>query len=65
VSEEELADGIRALAAEEHLIAEAAGIAGVAAVMAGRLDLKGRRVAVVLSGANIDAAKLAGLLQPR
>jgi threonine dehydratase len=62
VSEEELAAGIRGLAAEEHLIAEGAGIAGVAGATSGRLDLRGRLVAVVLSGANIDVARLRTLL---
>jgi threonine dehydratase len=62
VSEGELAGAIRALVAEEHLIAEGSGIAGVAAVLGGRLDLAGRTTAIVLSGANIDLQKLATLL---
>lgn len=65
VSEEELAEGIRGLLSEEHLIAEGAGVAGVAAVIAGRLQLERRTVAVILSGANIDAAKLSALLTGR
>jgi threonine dehydratase len=62
VSEEDLAEGIRGLVANEHLIAEGAGIAGVAAALAGRVDLKGRRVAIVVSGANIDAERLRTIL---
>jgi len=62
VSEEDLVDGIRGLVANEHLIAEGAGIAGVAAALAGRVDLKGRRVAIVVSGANIDAERLRTIL---
>jgi threonine dehydratase len=58
VSEDDLINGIRGLVAEDHLIAEGAGIAGVAAVAAKRLALDGRRVAVVVSGANIDLARL-------
>ena len=58
VSEDDLISGIRGLVAEDHLIAEGAGIAGVAAVAAKRLALDGRRVAVVVSGANIDLARL-------
>jgi threonine dehydratase len=62
VSEDQLETGIRGLAAEEHLIAEGAGIAGVAAVLSGRADAGGRRVAIVVSGSNIDAARLARVL---
>ncbi len=62
VSEGEIAQGLRGLVAEEHLIAEGAGIAAVAAVAAGRVMLAGRRVAVVVSGANIDTDRLVGVL---
>lgn len=60
VSEQELATSLRGLVSEEHLIAEGAGIAGVAAVAAGRARL--RRAAVVVSGANIDATALVRVL---
>ncbi|MBA2258571.1 MAG: pyridoxal-phosphate dependent enzyme, partial [Acidobacteria bacterium] len=56
VTERQLEDAIRGIAAEERLIAEAAGAAGVAAIIAG-MDVRGRNVAVVLSGANIDLEK--------
>jgi threonine dehydratase len=62
VPEPAMRRGVRDLAAEEHLIAEGAGIAGVAALASGRAVLDGRRAAVVLSGANIDVARLATLL---
>jgi len=62
VSERDLADGLRGLVTHEHLIAEGAGVAAVAAVLAGRVRVKGRRVAVVVSGSNIDAEKLAAVL---
>jgi threonine dehydratase len=62
VGEEELRAGIRGLVADEHLVAEGAGIAGVAAVLAGRTDLNGRRAAVIVSGANIDTGLLARIL---
>lgn len=60
--EQALRQGVRELAAEEHVIAEGAGIAGVAALLSGRAALGGRRAVVVLSGANIDVARLATLL---
>ena len=45
----------------ERLVAEGAGAAGVAALLCGELKRRGR-VAVVLSGANIDPDVLAGLI---
>jgi threonine dehydratase len=54
VSEFHLEEAIRGIAGEERLIVEAAGAAGVAALVAGRIEARGRNVAVVLSGANID-----------
>jgi threonine dehydratase len=62
VSEDDLAAGLRGLVGQEHLIAEGAGVAAVAAVAAGRVDLPGRRVAVVVSGANIDTRTLTRVL---
>jgi threonine dehydratase len=62
VGEPDLHDAVRTIASRERLIAEGAGAAGVAAVAAGRLDVSGRRVAVVLSGANIDLEKLREIL---
>jgi threonine dehydratase len=62
VSERDLVDGLRGLVAHEHLIAEGAGVAAVAAVLAGRVALKGRRAAVVVSGSNIDVETLTRLL---
>jgi threonine dehydratase len=62
VSEEDLAEGLRGLVAEDHLIAEGAGIAAVAAVAARRVQVDASRVAVVVSGANIDTTKLIEVL---
>jgi threonine dehydratase len=54
VSEAELVSAIRFLAEGNHLIAEGAGAAAVAAVMARQLVSPGQRAVVVLSGSNID-----------
>lgn len=62
VSEDDLKEGIRGLVAHEHLIAEGAGIAAVAAALAGRVDLEGRRGALIVSGANIDVERLRAIL---
>ena len=61
VSEPELMDAIRGLVREEHLIAEGAGAAAVAAVLARKVGA-GRRMVALVSGGNIDAARLAAIL---
>jgi threonine dehydratase len=58
VWEEEIRQAIAGLIREERLIAEGAAATAVAGVLAERLDLSGRRTAIVLSGANIDPATL-------
>lgn len=65
VSEAEIEDAIVALLADDQVVAEGAGAAGVAALRAGRVAADGRPVAVVVTGGNIDAATLARLLSDR
>jgi threonine dehydratase len=62
VTEDALRAAVASTVREERLVVEAAGAAGVAAVASGTLDLDGRRVAIILSGANIDPEKLKALL---
>lgn len=62
VSEGDLAQAIGDVVREERLIAEGAAATGIAAVSAKKLDLRGRMVAVILSGANIDPETLKKLL---
>jgi threonine dehydratase len=57
VSEDDLKDAMRGVAEHERLIVEGAAAVAVAAILSGRLDVRGRRTAIVLSGANIDLAK--------
>jgi len=62
VSEAELAAAVVGLVEAEHLIAEGAGAAATAALVGKRLDVRGRNAAVIVSGANIDRARLRSLL---
>ena len=62
VSEADLAAAIAGLVEAEHLIAEGAGAAATAALVGKRIDVRGRRVGIVVSGGNIDRTRLAGLL---
>lgn len=56
VSEGHIADAMRRLLANDHQVAEGAGATGVAGLLAG-LDLKGRTVAVIISGGNRDTSE--------
>jgi threonine dehydratase len=62
VSESDLAAAIVGLVEAEHLVAEGAGAAGVAALVGRHADVRGRSVAVIVTGSNIDRARLASLL---
>ena len=62
VSEAELGSAIRGVLLHERLVAEGAGAAGAAAILSRRIAAQGRNVAVILSGANIDADVLKDLL---
>jgi threonine dehydratase len=65
VTEDDIGRAIVGLVESEHLIAEGAGAVGVAALLAGRAERRSGRIAVVLSGSNIDGVRLAGLLAGR
>lgn len=62
VDEHEIASAIAFLHREHHQIVEGAGAAGVAALISGKLSLKGRKAGVVVSGGNIDEEKLLSIL---
>jgi threonine dehydratase len=64
VSEAEIVDGMRFLAREHGLVAEGAGAAAVAALLAGRVHAEGDTVAIV-TGRNVTAETLATALQPQ
>ncbi len=57
VSEDELTRAMKGLAAEERLIVEGAGATAVAAVLAGKASAPGQRVAVMVTGSNVDLPK--------
>ncbi len=64
VSEEEIAEAIFHLAQNAHLVVEGAGAAGVAALLAEKIDLKpDDAVCAVLCGGNIDGNALARIIE--
>jgi threonine dehydratase len=58
LTEEELAEGVRMALRTTHNLPEGAGAAAIAAAYKQRETLVGRRVVCVMSGGNLDAAKL-------
>ena len=62
VSESAIAEAIRTLIRTTHNLAEGAGAAGLAGLMALRESLSGKSVGIVLSGANIDQETLRKVL---
>jgi threonine dehydratase len=62
LSEEELAEGVRLAMRTTHNLAEGAGAASLAAAMLRADSLRGQRVVCIMSGGNLDAAKLRWVL---
>ena len=62
VDDDAVRSAIRLLYAATHQIAEGAGAIGLAGLMAAPERHRGKRVAVVHSGGNISAARIAGIL---
>jgi threonine dehydratase len=62
VSDAEVEGAMRALFADTHNVAEGAGAAALAALLQEREAMRGRRVAVVLCGGNVDSAQFARVL---
>jgi threonine dehydratase len=62
VSEAETKAAMRFAFEEFKLVVEPGGAVALAAALSGRLDLKGRTVAIMLSGGNVDAATFAACI---
>ncbi len=54
LSEAEIAAGMRHLFMEERLVTEGGAAVGVGALLAGKVDLRGRKAVMVVSGQNVD-----------
>jgi threonine dehydratase len=64
VSEEEIASAVLLLLEREKTVAEAASATTVAAVVGGHLgDLRGKHVAMVISGGNIDVTLMSRIIE--
>ncbi len=61
-TDDEMVTAMRLLFERLKLVVEPSGACALAAVLAGRIDVSGRRVGIVLSGGNIDAERFAQLV---
>jgi threonine dehydratase len=61
VSDDDLVRAMRFVWERMKLVVEPTGVLGLAAALAGKVDVKGRKVGVILSGGNVDLAFAAGL----
>ena len=63
IDDDAIADAVRELLTSAKILAETGGAAATAAVLTRAVPLRaGERVAAIVSGGNIDAGRLAGLL---
>ncbi len=58
----ELVEAMKFFASRMKIVVEPTGCLGAAAVLANRLDVRGKRVGIVLSGGNVDLARFASLV---
>ncbi|MCG3172904.1 MAG: L-threonine ammonia-lyase [Myxococcota bacterium] len=63
VSEEETANAVMVLLEREKTLVEGAGAVPLAALLNNKVNLKGRKVALVLSGGNIDVNVLSRIIE--
>jgi threonine dehydratase len=63
VSEDEIAAAMAWALREQHQVVEGGGAVGLAALLSGKVQNLGRRVAVILSGSNVDLSLLLELAQ--
>ncbi len=63
VEDEEIASAILFLLERQKLVVEGAGAVGVAALLHNKIDVKGKNVAIILSGGNIDVTMLSLIIE--
>ena len=62
VSDAQLVEAMRFAAARMKMVVEPTGALAMAAAMQGAVDVRGKRVGVIISGGNVDIAQLASYL---
>jgi threonine dehydratase len=61
VGDRELVESMKFFAGRMKIVVEPTGCLGAALAFSKRLDLRGRRAGVILSGGNVDLARMAEL----
>jgi threonine dehydratase len=62
VSDAQLVDAMKFIASRMKLVVEPTGCLAAAAVLSGGIEVRGKRVGIVLSGGNVDLARFAKLV---
>lgn len=62
VSDGELVETMKFFASRMKIMVEPTGCLGAAAAFSGKVDVKGKKVGVVLTGGNIDLTRMAELV---
>ena len=63
ISEENIARAMAWMHKQHHMVIEGAPGTAVAGLVSGKVDVRGRKVGVVISGGNVDDAKLVKILE--
>lgn len=63
VGDDELVDAMKFFASRMKMVVEPTGCLGAAAAFGRKIDLRGKRVGVVISGGNVDLIRFAALTQ--
>jgi threonine dehydratase len=62
VTDDEIVEAMRYLFERQKLVTEPSGATALAAVMSGRVDVRGLRVGVIMSGGNIAIERFVDLM---
>jgi len=63
VEDDEIVEGMRALQTDEQLMVEPAAAVTLAAILAGKIDVQGLRVVLVITSRNVDAERYMRLIE--
>jgi threonine dehydratase len=61
-AEDEIAKSMKLIHKIHHIVIEGAAGTAVSALLSGKIDVRGRKVGVVISGGNVDDSKFVGIL---
>ncbi len=62
VDDTQIVEAMRFLIGRMKIVVEPTGSMGLAAVLANKMDVRGKRVGIILSGGNVDTSRLSDLL---